>query len=267
VAHGYVRHLKTISRTRPPARQAFARGPYGAILWVAVRLRSIAAALALLGGTAVLACGAPSIEGDPLPISVPDRIPGEDGGAPDGGAVPDDPLLDAGPTDPGATDGGGTPDANRMLRAFVSSAVLSGNLGGLAGADATCNSLAKAQGLAGTYRAWLSVAGSNAVDRITADGPWYLVNGELVASTRAELVSGTLRHAIDRDEKGATPPAAEDRVWTATTQAGAYVGPDCGGWTGAGNGVVGEAEQRNGTWTALTPEACGEVNRVYCFGL
>ena len=43
-------------------------------------------------------------------------------------------------------------------RAFVTSQLYNGNMGGLAGADARCQGLADAVGLPGTYRAWLSSA-------------------------------------------------------------------------------------------------------------
>src|SRR5262245_25327131 len=78
---------------------------------------------------------------------------------------------------------------------FVSSTTsVTGNLGGLAGADATCQRLAAAVGQGGrTWRAYLSAerdpANGNqpthAKDRI-GSGPWYNDNGVLVANTVAE---------------------------------------------------------------------------------
>jgi hypothetical protein len=35
-----------------------------------------------------------------------------------------------------------------------------------------------------------------------SDGPWRKVNGELVASTKADLVDGTIATPIDRDQNG-----------------------------------------------------------------
>ncbi|CAA9340912.1 MAG: FIG00440539: hypothetical protein [uncultured Gemmatimonadaceae bacterium] len=67
------------------------------------------------------------------------------------------------------------------------------NLGGLAGADASCQQLATAVGAGGrTWRAYLSTSAVdgqpavNARDRI-GQGPWYNVRGALVARTVAEL--------------------------------------------------------------------------------
>lgn len=175
---------------------------------------------------------------------------------------PTNPAPDAGTTTPDT----GTPVPAGPLKAFVSSAIVNGGLGGVAGADKICSDLAKAQGLAGTYVAWISTAGVNAIDRITANGPWQRVDGQVVAQTKAQLATAALTTALRRDEKGQTPPDAEDRVWTATGPDGKFVGgSDCAGWTGAGSGRVGEADDTNGDWTSLEDEACSEVNRVYCF--
>jgi hypothetical protein len=171
--------------------------------------------------------------------------------------------IDAGTTTP---DTGAPPAPAGPLKAFVSSAIVTGGFGGLAGADKICNDLAKAQNLPGTYVAWVSTTGTNAIDRITANGPWQRVDGQVVAQTKAQLGTGALTTALRRDEKNQEPPLAEDRVWTATGADGKFVGgSDCAGWTGAGKGRVGEAEHANGQWTALVDEACTEINRVYCF--
>src|SRR5438445_512912 len=69
---------------------------------------------------------------------------------------------------PLVTDGGATSDASNTApapvgpkHAFVSSAIVTGNLGGLTGADALCNDLAKKAGLGGTYVAWISTTKVN----------------------------------------------------------------------------------------------------------
>jgi hypothetical protein len=62
-----------------------------------------------------------------------------------------------------------------------------GNLGGLDGADAHCQSLAEAAGAGDkTWRAYLSTSTANARDRI-GDGPWHNAKGELIASNLDEL--------------------------------------------------------------------------------
>src|SRR5688572_26826647 len=73
---------------------------------------------------------------------------------------------------------------------FVTSTTsVTGNLGGLAAADATCQRLASTAGHSGTWRAYLSAerdaANGNqpahARDRI-GSGPWYNANRVLVAN-------------------------------------------------------------------------------------
>lgn len=197
-------------------------------------------------------------------VVLPDRSAVTDASVVDRGA----PLVLPTATPDAATDAP-VDAAKKPLRAFVSSATRSGNLGGIAGADQTCNTLATAAGIGGTYRAWISVSGTDALDRITSAGPWKLVTGEVVADDKAGLASGSLKHLVDKDETGKTPPEAEDRVWTATGANGRFNGPDCTGWTSEGpDGIVGEARNGDtGKWTALGDEGCGQVNRVYCFEL
>ena len=64
------------------------------------------------------------------------------------------------------------------------------DFGGLAGADAHCQSLAAGVGAGGkTWRAYLSTSGAGGIDardRI-GDGPWYNVTGVQVASSVADL--------------------------------------------------------------------------------
>src|SRR6185312_12286239 len=76
------------------------------------------------------------------------------------------------PCGAGLCNGAGTcvlPCGQSMYKcAFVTSQSYDGNLGGTAGADATCASAATAAGLTGTFAAWLSVTGFDANSRIGA---------------------------------------------------------------------------------------------------
>ncbi len=221
--------------------------------------------LAASGPLACLGFASPGDDGADDGVVLPDRSAVEDATVvekpgPQPTATPvTDSGMDAAPVDA----------AKKPLRAFVTSATKSGNLGGLAGADQLCTSLATTAGIGGTYRAWISVSGTDAIDRITSAGPWKLVTGDVVADNKAGLTSGSLKHLIDKDETGKTPSDAEDRTWTATGPNGRFSAPDCTGWTSEGpNGVVGEAKNDNaGKWTSLVDEGCGQVNRIYCFEL
>lgn len=84
-------------------------------------------------------------------------------------------------------------ESDSPMSFFVTSETHSGNLGGLAGADAICQRLAGAVGAGDRiWRAYLSthatqsVPAVNARDRI-GNGPWYNANGVLIAANLADL--------------------------------------------------------------------------------
>lgn len=85
-----------------------------------------------------------------------------------------------------------------------------GNLGGLAGADAHCQSLAAAAGLGGkTWHAYLSTSTVNARDRI-GDGPWYNVKGEMIAANLEQLHGdNNITNDTAVDENGNLPDYLE----------------------------------------------------------
>lgn len=86
-----------------------------------------------------------------------------------------------------------------------------GNLGGLAGADKHCQTLATAAGSTGrTWRAYLSAAAAdgqaavNARDRIGA-GPWFNAKGQQIAANVADLHGD-----VERDRNNIRKPTALD---------------------------------------------------------
>jgi hypothetical protein len=82
-------------------------------------------------------------------------------------------------------------------RVFVSSQNGNGNMGGLAGADATCQSEADAAQLTGTFKAWLSDSTASPATRFTHNPGWYVnygdypgyQNGAKIADNWADLES------------------------------------------------------------------------------
>ncbi len=84
-------------------------------------------------------------------------------------------------------------DPQPPLGFFVTSTTHSGNLGGLAGADAECQRLAGAVGAGNrTWRAYLSTFGTNTQPAVNArerigNGPWHNANGVLIAPSLADL--------------------------------------------------------------------------------
>lgn len=177
------------------------------------------------------------------------------------------------------------------------------NLGGLAGADAHCQKLAAASGVAGAgnrvWRAYLSTQGPNAVnarDRI-GQGPWANARGVVVARDVAHLHGDTLEQAqlgnnVSRGTaltekttmvKGVGDTPNEHDILTGSTTAGRAfpAGEDrtCNNWTSnsTGSAQVGHFDRTGGgntSWNAAHPsKGCSQPNLVstggagyfYCF--
>lgn len=153
-------------------------------------------------------------------------------------------------------------------RVFVSSQRTNGDLGGLSGGDAFCQSLADAAGLGGSWTAWLSDSTGNARDRI-ADHAYYLVDEvTLVEAGIAGLTDGGLLHPIDQTEVGSSPEVSG--VWTGTRPTGVAAGATCLGWSTAGvvtrrSGNHGRSTENDSNWTAATTDLCTNFYHVYCF--
>jgi len=102
------------------------------------------------------------------------------------------------------------PAQQNAISFFITSVGLGkgGDLGGLAGADRHCQSLATAAGAGSkTWHAYLSTQGAgglNAKDRIGA-GPWFNAKGIQIAANVAELHSdkNNINKQTGLDEKGA----------------------------------------------------------------
>ena len=121
------------------------------------------------------------------------------------------------------------------------------DLGGLAGADAHCQSLADAAGAGSrTWRAYLSTDSVNAKDRI-GDGPWHNAKGVLVASDVADLHSDSANmnkeSALDENGnviKGSGDSPNRHDILTGTRLDGTAFddGDDhtCSNWTSNGEG-------------------------------
>jgi len=136
------------------------------------------------------------------------------------------------------------------------------DLGGLTGADAHCQALAKAAGSANTnWRAYLSTtepggnAGVNARDRI-GKGPWQNAKGTVIAKSVEDLHSDSanITKQTALTEKGEAVPGRGDQVnthdiLTGSDPQGMYstAGGDttCGNWTksGEGSAIVGHHDR------------------------
>ena len=177
------------------------------------------------------------------------------------------------------------------------------NLGGLAGADAHCNTLAQASGAqlaAGrAWRAYLSATDTSgkpihARDRIGA-GPWHNAKGALIAANVADLHGDIIRdrNQINKvnalTEKGSPvngvgdTPNMHDMLTGSDAEGRALPGTadtNCNNWTSnsaTGIAMLGHHDRTGGgntSWNAVHPSrGCGQANLVatggaglfYCF--
>jgi hypothetical protein len=174
------------------------------------------------------------------------------------------------------------------------------NLGGLAGADAHCQSLAAAAGAGNrTWHAYLSTQGPSAVnarDRI-GSGPWYNAKGGRVAQNLADLhgdtleqarLGNTLTRATALTEKGdpvngvGATPNQHDMLTGSQPDGRAFTDAadhTCNNWTSENTGTaqLGHHDRTGGpnvSWNSVHPSrGCSPENLVstggaglfYCF--
>jgi hypothetical protein len=170
------------------------------------------------------------------------------------------------------------------------------DLGGLAGADALCNELAKAAGTTNkTWAAYLSTQGPGAVnakDRI-GTGPWYNAKGALIAKDVASLhnASVNINHETALDEQGQPVPfvkvnadgtalprdqqsGVEHDILTGTQADGTAFAPGedrtCKNWTSSADGtaMLGHHDRRSlqpgvSPWSTAHPsQGCSQEKLV-----
>ncbi len=163
--------------------------------------------------------------------------------------------------DASALEQGGATD-RRVV--FVTADTFTGDLEGDAGADAACQSRATAAGLTGNFRAWLSGSSGDAAAKI-ADLRYVRTDGEVVATSSADLLDGTLNQPIDRDASGSE---VQGDVWTGTRSDGSSAGADCDQWS-IGNtsatGVCGSTRFTTANWTDNSVPRCNTPLHLFCF--
>jgi hypothetical protein len=215
----------------------------------------------------------------------------------DATAAGDTSRESGGPGDSGSSGEGGIAGdgaaPSPLMTFFVSSDTsATGNLGGLAGADARCQRLAAAVGQGTkTWRAYLSADNpvTNARDRI-GNGSYYNSLGALVASDNAALHLRNGDPAVFVDEHGnringqwaGSPAPLQHDILTGATRDGMLnIGLTCGSWASTtGSSFVGHTDGLGPgmstaamylPWNASHTGQCantapgGGAGRIYCF--
>jgi hypothetical protein len=205
-------------------------------------------------------CGAfLGADGDDDPAPTPggdaaaDAIGAEGGVIVDGSAASDDGGADV-----------GTDARQTRLLVFVTAATFEGLLLS-ASFDSRCQTIANQNNLTGTWIPWLSTSAYAPATALDANGPWYTTKGDLVATNKVGLLSGTLLHAIDADETGAS--VAATNVWTGTAANGVAHQDRCGNWMNPNaEGRVGNTSSTTGEWTDYESSgSCLAKMPIYCF--
>ena len=153
---------------------------------------------------------------------------------------------------------------------FVTGAVFNGNLGGLDGADAKCQTAADVAGLDGEFQAWLSAPLDTPTTRWStlSLGPYIKSNGQIIAANYADILSGgSINTPIAFTEAGVLA-GGSIFVWTGTHQLGFHVAPNCIDWTTSSVVLSGHNGARGTTtsvWTNQGTELCNEKLHLYCF--
>lgn len=139
--------------------------------------------------------------------------------------------------------------------AFITKAAFSGNLGGVAGADAKCKEAAMnalPAPLPGNFIAVLAVdAPSYSALKLTAGSSgWMRTDQALVAQTPADFTNaGFLHNAIVLDQNGDRPTTT--KVWTGMDATGGAIAESCMRFSSAnGMGGVGDTSTLHGTLKA-----------------
>jgi hypothetical protein len=153
--------------------------------------------------------------------------------------------------------------------AFVTSTTSNGDLGGQAGADAECASLAAAASLpSATYKAWLSTSTLNAAAKLGTARGFVRPDGQPFADQVSDIAAGNILNPLILDESGNN--LAHQIVWTGTTDAGIASPFACGDWligTGESFGELGETTGGAGAWSDDASEtSCNALAHLYCFG-
>ena len=161
--------------------------------------------------------------------------------------------------------------SEEVSRVFITSTSQDGALGGLDGADAICQALARSKGLPGLYLAWLSNSTHSPNSRfVKSTVPYTLIDGiSRVADDWNDLTDGTLNVPINVDEFGNTI-AAPPQVWTNTKTDGTRNSAifHCNDWTSSDSSVNGFnslSSSTNFAWTSYDLRDCSNSYRLYCF--
>lgn len=164
----------------------------------------------------------------------------------------------------------------------TSSSGYKGNLGGVEGADASCQTLAMNASLNGTYKAWLTGIDPKSAPamrfgsqnfagwyRLRTDPPTGVAEGWFdLTHLNDDMPANYLQSGISVDETGNDVDNAS--VWTNTEPDGTQTGADqtCDDWAKTGSsGLIGIGKKSalDASWTKFNDTLCSGGASLYCF--
>jgi ABC-type Fe3+ transport system substrate-binding protein len=164
----------------------------------------------------------------------------------------------------------GAADCTRVV--FVTSQDYTGDLGGIAGANAKCQARADASPMASihgrTFVAWVSTSVSAVTVRfVHGTKPYVRPDGVPIAASWDDLTDGNLANGISVNDLGG--PKNGSDAWTGTTSLNAgYTGEACVDWTAATfttKGTQGNVGGSGGGWSSSIASPCVTPLALYCF--
>lgn len=171
----------------------------------------------------------------------------------------------------------GTPGVD-FKRVFITSTTYTGAaVGGTAGADTKCSTLANAAGIGNNYKAWIADGSTNTATSAPNDTnrgftkatvPYRNVGGgnRKIADNWTDLVDGTLDSGINYNESGTYMTFAN--VFTNVSPSGTRqsAANHCANWTGTGSAEIGRTGIAAGDWTFMSgTQNCTIAARLLCF--
>ncbi|MBA3393033.1 MAG: hypothetical protein H0T89_10335 [Deltaproteobacteria bacterium] len=158
----------------------------------------------------------------------------------------------------GADVGDGSID--RPNKIFISSTATSGNLGGIAGADAYCQARATAAGLPGTFVALLWTSTATPADRVAGSRGWVDLQGVVIGDTPDSLVDATI-NPLRHDELGTRVPPQTFALWGGQPT----FSNSCDDWTSTTTTVNGlHVVSAEASFDTDTYGNCADASRLIC---
>ena len=161
--------------------------------------------------------------------------------------------------------------ADSFITTSTSYPPLTNTFNGVNGADWTCTNAASDaglipgwDGLTTIYTALVSTSSENASSHINLQGELQNYAGQVVATSSANLWSGSLANAVLYDFNGDAVTSA-NKVLTGTNPSGSYTTFSCGDLNSkSGIGSIGNPTSATSTWVTSSTSLCSSAFRLYC---